>query len=296
MLLMLVTNSLFAKESATHPIEIQERPKNELPYLLIADKMPTFEGGDLNHFRDWVVSQIIYPEDAIRRGIEGLVVVSFIVDTVGNLKDIEIATAPDPLLGDEVMRVVKSSLPWSPAEDEGKKVCIKLTIPIRFKIPQQAPTESVTTPASTPQIDEKVDKNGEKREVMPSFLGGDLNIFHRWVTLNIQYPRGVQKTEGRVVVTFTVGTKGKVSNIEIIESTHTLFSQEVIRVIQSAPDWSPAWQDGKPVRMKFTMPIIFRANDRNKVNYNIPEQPRRTSYRKESGRIARKPSFEPYNN
>lgn len=284
MLLTLTTNSLIAGESATHPIEVHESPKNELPYLLTADKMPTFEGGDLNHFHNWVVSQIVYPEDAIRRGIEGLVAVSFVVDTEGNLKDIEITTAPDPLLGDEVLRVIKSSKQWSPAEDEGKKVCVKLTMPIRFKIPQQPPAEGVTPPTSTQQVNDDEDSNGEKRAIMPTFLGGDLNIFRRWVMLNIVYPKDVQTKEGRVIVTFIVESDGKVDNIEIIESTHALLSQEAIRVIKSAPDWSPAWQDGKPVRIKFTMPISFKANDIDKVNLGIPEQPNKTSYQNRRNR------------
>ncbi len=270
MMFALTTNSLCAEETATHPIEIHESPKDELPYLLRAEKMPTFEGGNLNVFHEWVASQIVYPEDAIHMGIEGVVVVSFIVDTEGNLNDIEIMTTPDPMLGKEVVRVVKSSKPWSPAEDEGKKVCVKFTMPIRFKIPQQAPSESVTPPANTPQENDAANVKADKIEIVPTFLGGDLNLFRRWVMLNIEYPKSVRLKDGRVVVSFVVGSDGKVDNIEIIESTHNLFSQEVIRVIKSAPDWSPGWQDGKPVRIRYTMPISFKANERDKIELDIP--------------------------
>lgn len=98
-------------------------------------------------------------------------------------------------------------------------------------------------------------------EVMPTFDGGDVMNFHRWVMMQIRYPQEVlaDGIQGRVVAEYILEKDGSVSEVNIIRSPDKRLSAEVMRVFgMPTPEWTPAMQDGKPVRMKFTIPIDFR--------------------------------------
>lgn len=95
-------------------------------------------------------------------------------------------------------------------------------------------------------------------EQMPRFEGRDLPAFRQWVQEQIRYPEQAQGAEGRVIATFVVGEDGSVEAVRIIASPHQLLSDEVHRVIAASPRWTPGMQQGKPVRVKYALPIEFR--------------------------------------
>ena len=66
--------------------------------------------------------------------------------------------------------------------------------------------------------------------------------------------------QGRVIVRFVVEKDGSRSNIEIMSSADPCLNNEAIRLIQTMPKWTPAYQNGQPVRYRFTVPIMFRLN------------------------------------
>ena len=103
---------------------------------LAVEEMPTFMGGDLSTFRDWVMQNIRYPEEAIKKGIEGNVVVNFCVGKDGYIKEsrITVLESPDKLLSDEVIRVLKSSPQWTPGKQKGNPVVVQFTLPVGFKV------------------------------------------------------------------------------------------------------------------------------------------------------------------
>ena len=105
----------------------------DMPYVKV-EKMPTFMGGDLNVFRNWVQSKIQYPKEAMDKGIKGRVVCSFVVEKDGSLTDFDVLQSPDKSLGDEVVRILKTSPKWEPGEQRGEKVRVKYTVPIVFSI------------------------------------------------------------------------------------------------------------------------------------------------------------------
>lgn len=92
------------------------------------DQMPAFQGGDLNRFRSWLGSNLLYP--AQTQG--GLVVAQFVIDTHGRVGDVQILRSPDQALSDEVVRVLESSPAWEPARLEGKPVRFSFTLPVQF--------------------------------------------------------------------------------------------------------------------------------------------------------------------
>lgn len=103
---------------------------------LAVEEMPTFMGGDLNTFRNWVMQNIRYPEEATKKGAVGNVVVNFCVGKYGYIKEsrITVLKSPDKLLSDEVIRVLKSSPQWTPGKQKGNPVVVQFTLPVGFKV------------------------------------------------------------------------------------------------------------------------------------------------------------------
>lgn len=105
----------------------------EAEVFSIVEIMPSFKGGDNTDFMKYVQEQIVYPEKAVELGIEGRVFVQFVIDEQGNITEIKIIRGVDPLLDNEVIRVLKSSPKWEPGKQRGKPVKTTLIIPVEFK-------------------------------------------------------------------------------------------------------------------------------------------------------------------
>ncbi len=77
---------------------------------------------------------LVYPKYAIKKKIEGRVLVKFIVKEDGQISDVTIVRSPDESLSDEALRVVHKMSAWTPGEQEGKKVAVYYVLPIVFKL------------------------------------------------------------------------------------------------------------------------------------------------------------------
>ncbi len=106
----------------------------DVPAFTVVEEMPTFQGGDVNVFRNWVQKNVKYPEEAARKGIQGKVFVRYIVDKEGSVQDVTILRGVDPSLDNEVIRVVKSSPVWSPGKQRGVIVPVKFSITVNFQL------------------------------------------------------------------------------------------------------------------------------------------------------------------
>lgn len=94
----------------------------------------------------------------------------------------------------------------------------------------------------------------------PTFNGGDVNTFSRWVNEHLEYPQSAKEygIQGRVTVTFVVTSEGKVDKVRIKRGVEESLDAEAIRLVSSSPQWTPGTIDGKPVDVLFTFPIIFQ--------------------------------------
>ncbi len=104
----------------------------------------------------------------------------------------------------------------------------------------------------------------DKCGIPPSFMGGDLTDFRRWVMAHVEYPVEAveQGVEGMVIATFVITPKGKVTDIQIISSPSLYLSSAVREVLSMSPKWSPAINaDGEPVFYRFQLPVIFGFNN-----------------------------------
>ena len=102
------------------------------PFMLV-EVMPTFRGGDLNAFREWVIKRTVYPQQASDNGIEGIVFVTFIVEADGSVTNVKVTQGVDPLLDNEAIRVVSSSPKWLPGRQRGETVRVRFSIRLNFQ-------------------------------------------------------------------------------------------------------------------------------------------------------------------
>ena len=123
----------FAKADKAFKQMEKDVQQKDLAYIKV-EKMPTFQGGDLNAFRNWVQGQIQYPKEAMEKNISGRVIFSFVVEKDGSTSDFTVLQAPDKLLADEVERIFKTCPKWEPGTQRGEKVRVKYTVPIVFAI------------------------------------------------------------------------------------------------------------------------------------------------------------------
>lgn len=97
-------------------------------------------------------------------------------------------------------------------------------------------------------------------EVMPEFKGG-VSAMMQFLNMNMKYPQTAVKAklQGRAVVGFVVRKDGTVSDVHITKSAgHAVLDEEAMRVVKSMPAWEPGKQKGKPVNVKYNVPITFR--------------------------------------
>ena len=96
-------------------------------------------------------------------------------------------------------------------------------------------------------------------EEMPSFPGGDAECM-RFLNKNIKYPTIAKENgiQGRVILQFVVNKDGSIVDVVVARSVDPYLDKEAVRVVNMMPKWKPGKQRGKPVRVKFTLPVTFR--------------------------------------
>ena len=120
--------------------EVEEVVENivEEEIFVTAEEMPTFQGGDLSKFRNWVQSNVKYPQIALENGIQGNVVIQFVVGPDGKMTNFKVLQSPDKTLSDATIAVLqeanKLKKGWKPGKQRGKAVKVSFTLPVKFAI------------------------------------------------------------------------------------------------------------------------------------------------------------------
>lgn len=91
-------------------------------------------------------------------------------------------------------------------------------------------------------------------EIMPEYPNG-MNEFRKFIAKNFNAPKLEQDFEGKVYTHFIIEPDGTLSNIEIVRGKNELINNEVIRVLKLTEKWNPGIKDGKPVRVRYTLPV-----------------------------------------
>ncbi len=122
---------LKAKEVIAQP----EPPKHveEEKVFDVVEQMPMFPGGQ-GELLKWLSSNVKYPVVAQENGVQGRVVVSFVVERDGSITDVKVVRSVDPSLDKEAVRVVSSMPKWTPGKQNGSAVRVKYNVPVAFRL------------------------------------------------------------------------------------------------------------------------------------------------------------------
>ncbi len=160
----------------------------------------------------------------------------------------------------------------------------KIEVPPPPEVPQQAEVLEIvddkadveeTVIASSEETGQKVEvvyvpvavveEEPEETEIfdvvenMPEFPGGQAALM-QFLAKNIKYPTIAQEngTQGRVIIQFVVNRDGTIVDARVARGVDPYLDKEALRVVNSMPKWKPGMQRNKPVRVKYTVPVMFR--------------------------------------
>lgn len=221
----------------------KSREMNEQVFTVV-EKMPSFPGGDAELLK-YIATNIKYPKESQDNGEQGRVICSFIVGRDGSVNNPEVLRGVTPLLNEEAVRVINTMPRWNPGMQRGKAVAVKYTVPITFRLKSL--------------VEETKEETLTVVDVMPQYPGGDRELL-KFIAQSIKYPTDAQEAgvQGRVICSFVVDKKGNIVEPKIIRGIDPSLDAEALRVIGMMPRWTPGRQDGKAVRVLYTVPITFR--------------------------------------
>jgi protein TonB len=117
----------------------------------------------------------------------------------------------------------------------------------------------VPPPPPKPKVEEVTEEIFVVVEEQPEFPGGNAAMM-KFLSDNIKYPVIAQENgiQGRVITNFVVERDGSITDVQVVRGVDPSLDKEAVRVIQSMPKWKPGKQRGSPVRVRFTLPVVFR--------------------------------------
>lgn len=140
-------------------------------------------------------------------------------------------------------------------DEEEIKEDIKVNLDV--EVTDQTKIEEIVVQAAEPE--EESDQIFTIVEESATPKGG-MAAFYKFVSDKIKYPPQARRMgiEGRVFVEFVIGKDGTLSEVRAIKGIGAGCDEEAVRIVQSAPPWNPGKQRGKPVKQRYTLPIIFK--------------------------------------
>ena len=227
----------------------------------VVEQMPEFPDGGQSGLMDYLKKNIQYPEAAKKAGVQGRVILQFVVDKDGSIDNVSVLRGVNPDLDKEAIRVVSNMPNWKPGMQKGKPVRVKYTVLIAFSLPSEE-IDKIDEMIVVGYQNTKTPDNAEAYETveqMPQFPGGMTGLM-QYLAKNVKYPADAQKKgiQGKVFVQIIVDENGKVSNAKIVQGISPSLDAEALRVVYNMPQWRPGMKNGKPVSVKYAFPINFR--------------------------------------
>ncbi len=109
-------------------------PETNEPIFVVVEDMPSFQGGDINTFKEWVQERVVYPKSLLEKKVEGKVFVMFTVEPNGTVTNVKFLRGLHPKLDEETFRVVKSSPLWKPGLQRGTAVRVRFSITTEYTL------------------------------------------------------------------------------------------------------------------------------------------------------------------
>ena len=247
------------------------------------DKNAEYPGGT-EALMKFIMTNLKYPEECRKQGIQGRVVISFVVNKDGSIVDLETVRSPHPALAEEGLRVVKSMPKWEPAKENGKVVRSRFNIPIMFRL------DGKKTQYTSPQKPQSPQSLTDEQKAVHDWFGAQPELMTH-LNKNIRYPKECQEQgfQGKVVVSVNVDQDGAMSvkggeympwsgnkDASVVvnayknadgtqaaklseEELKNLMIKEAERVLKAAPKLKPYKNEkGETIRTTFEVPVMFR--------------------------------------
>ena len=170
--------------------------------------------------------------------------------------------APPPAAAPTVMEFINEVEDDTELPEEEVETTEEMNQAITAVVGTGAPSAAVVTGPVGPVVEaDDDDRIYEMVEENAQFPGGDEECF-KWLSEHIKYPSICQEqgVQGRVIVNFVVNKDGSIVDVKTVRSPDNNLTKEAERVVKMMPKWKPARQGNKPVRSRFTLPVMFRLN------------------------------------
>ncbi|WP_201985683.1 energy transducer TonB [Hymenobacter rubidus] len=267
LLLLLGCLSFFGFNAHAQKRKMPPKPSADAVYDSVAQ--PAVPLGGTEKYARFLADHQKYPATAMQKGIQGTVKVSFIVEKTGTVNEVKVLTPLSPELDAEAIRLIKSGPKWTPAKHlRNQVVRQRVVVPISFVL---SPGSTVTIggpakerPITTSAADIAASAHPDRPAVVAPDratqpVGGN-EAFFEWIEKNQKYPTLARqrKIQGKVMVEFIVQTDGSLTDARVIKRLGSGLDEEAMRLIKTAPKWEPAMFQGKPIKQKMVLPVLFQ--------------------------------------
>lgn len=250
-LVLLTSTSL-----AAHAQQKLKYPKPDAQEIYDEVEKPAIPAGGVETYAQYLADHQRYPSAALQGGKQGTVPVTFVVEKTGSISQVKVAKSLDPALDAEAVRLISSAPRWTPAQHRGLKVRQRITVPVSFQIPAGTPAAgSAASPIPVANGGPTVVKADS-----PARPVGGTDAFFEWIQQNQRYPALARqrKIQGRVMMEFMIQPDGSLTDVKVLKRMGSGLDEEATRLIKAAPKWQPAVYDGKAVRQKMQLPVVFQ--------------------------------------
>ncbi|HBG41049.1 MAG TPA: M56 family peptidase [Porphyromonadaceae bacterium] len=270
--LFVTANSVYARSHGPQDADEQvwqdkNKPLSKSDEVFnVVDTPPHFgQGAHSESIMDFIYSELKYPQIAAENGIEGRVIVQFIIEKDGRVSNAKIIRGIDPSLDNEAVRMVNAMPKWTPGEHKGEIVRVKYTLPVVFELSEgkggkEASSDTVKIKVTDVKVgmDNGNEKVFEVVDESATFPGGQPKLMS-FLNDNIQYPVEAQKKgiQGRVIVQFIVRKDGRIFDAVVLRGADPLLDAEALRLVNVMPEWIPGKLKKQPVNVLFTLPVVF---------------------------------------
>jgi TonB family protein len=209
----------------------------------IVDSMPEFPGGQkaMNIF---IIKELKYPDKAIKRKTQGKVYINFIIEVDGSISNSKVLKGIGHGCDEEALRIISLMPKWKAGFHKGKNVRVSFNLPITFKF----------------NTDEEI---YSKVDYLPTYNGGARELAY-YISGRMKYPVGIlqNKVVDSVSVVYVVEKDGSISKVGLLkpDSLPDAYRLEALRVVKDLPECEPGYTNGKAVRTKLLVDVVFDYN------------------------------------
>ena len=225
-----------------------------------AEVNASFLGGN-KAFGLYLMENLHYPKEAVKKGIEGQVYVQLVVDQIGNISEVTALRGIGFGCNEEAVRVVENSPKWTPGMENGKSIKQRVVVPIAFRLDNAKNVKAtiIKKPSRNRSNNKKI-KSKNRIKTDASFIGGE-KAFQDYLKANLRYPDDARHKgiEGKVHVQFIIDENGEISEVEAVIKIRSDCDKEAVRLIKTSPTWNPGkLKDGTLVKQLMIIPISFK--------------------------------------